>query len=63
MVPIRLALHLPIEIYLAAMNEKAPVNPEFFKPMKEGKFGDRVGQFLSELVTTAKTLRTQRNAG
>jgi NAD(P)H-dependent FMN reductase len=63
MLPIRPALHLPMEIYVAAMNEKAPVNPEFFKSMKEGMFGDRVGQFLSELMVMAKTLKTHRNVG
>jgi NAD(P)H-dependent FMN reductase len=34
--PIRNAIHIPVEVYLAVMNEKVPVNPELFKPLREG---------------------------
>jgi hypothetical protein len=60
MVPIRSALHLPVEVYLAVMNEKIPVNPELFKPMREGMMGDRVELFLNELIALAKTLQNTR---
>ena len=62
MVPIRLSLHLPGEIFLATMNEQAPLDPEIFRPMREGMFGDRVGKFLSELVVTGRMLKMQRKA-
>lgn len=58
MVPIRSALHVPIEVYLAVMNEKVPVNPELFKPMRQGIMGDRVEAFLKELLDMARTLQS-----
>jgi NAD(P)H-dependent FMN reductase len=60
MVPIRGALHLPIEVYLAVMNEKAPVNPDLFKPLREGVMGDRVGKFLDELTAMTRQLKSMR---
>lgn len=55
MVPIRNALHIPLAVYLAVMNEKTPVNPELFKPLRE-----RVEIFLNELILMAQTLKTTR---
>ena len=60
MVPIRSALHLPIEVYLAVMNEKIPVSPDFFKPMREGIMGDRVESFFNELIAMARQLHDTR---
>ena len=34
MAPIRAAVHVPVDIYMAIMNEEAPVNPERFKPVQ-----------------------------
>ena len=57
MVPIRSAIHIPTEVYLAVRNEKVPVNPELFKPLREGTRGDRVETFFNELINCAKTLK------
>lgn len=61
MVPIRLSLHIPSEIFLATLNEKAPLDPDTFRSLREGMFGDRVGKFLGELITTGNMLKMQRN--
>ncbi len=60
MIPIRMSLNIPLEIYLAVMNEKIPVNPELFKPMREGMMGDRVELFMNELIEMARTLQDAR---
>jgi NAD(P)H-dependent FMN reductase len=60
MVPIRLSLHIPSEIFLATQKEKAPLNPEIFRSLREGMFGDRVGNFLAELIATGNMLKMQR---
>lgn len=59
MVPIRNAIHIPVEIYMAVMNEKVPVNPELFKPVKEGRM-DRVEVFLNDLIWTTQALKRAR---
>jgi NAD(P)H-dependent FMN reductase len=60
MLPIRSAIHIPAEVYLAVMNEKVPVNPELFKPLREGMRGDRVEAFFTELTGLAGTLKAAR---
>jgi len=60
MVPIRNALHLPFEVYMAAMKEKAPVNPDLFNPLKQGFRGNLVEAFLQELIEMASTLKNGR---
>ncbi len=60
MVPIRNALHLPFEVYMAAMKEKAPVNPDLFTPLKQGFRGNLVEGFLQELIEMARTLQQSR---
>jgi NAD(P)H-dependent FMN reductase len=60
MLPIRSAIHLPVEVYLAVRNESVPVNPELFKPLREGVRGDRVETFFKELIKLAKTLKASR---
>jgi NAD(P)H-dependent FMN reductase len=57
MLPIRNAIHIPLEVYLAVMNEKLPVNPELFRPLRKGTRGDRLETFFSELIELAKTLQ------
>jgi len=60
MVPIRNAIHVPPEVYFPVMKEKVPVNPDFFKPLREGMRGDRVATFFNELITMANTLKAAR---
>ncbi|HLX12932.1 MAG TPA: NAD(P)H-dependent oxidoreductase [Bacteroidota bacterium] len=60
MVPIRTAVHIPVEIYISMMNEQAPVNPELFKPLREGMRGDRVKAFFDELIAAAGALKPSR---
>jgi NAD(P)H-dependent FMN reductase len=60
MLPIRHALHLPLEVYLATMREQVPVNPDLFKPLREGIFGDRVEGFFTELVDLAKIMKSAK---
>jgi NAD(P)H-dependent FMN reductase len=55
--PIRNAIHIPVEVYRAVVNEKVPVNPELFKPLREGMRGDRLEAFFNELINLAQTLK------
>ena len=57
MVPIRTAIHIPTEVYLAVRNEAVPVNPELFKPLREGMRGDLVEAFFNDLMNWAKRLK------
>lgn len=59
MVPIRNAIHIPTEVYMAVMNEKVPVNPELFKPLRVG-YMDRVEVFLNDLIWNTQTLKSAR---
>lgn len=59
MVPIRNAIHIPIEVYMAVMNEKIPVNPKLFKPLRVG-YMDRVEAFLNDLIWTTQALKSAR---
>lgn len=61
MVPIRNAIHIPAEVYMAVVNEKVPVNSELFKPLRTGR-SDRVEAFLNELIFFARMLKTSRDA-
>lgn len=58
MMPIRNAIHIPPIVYMAIMNEKVPVNPDLFKPIREPM--DRVKAFFDELVWAGKALRAAR---
>jgi len=60
MVPIRNAIHIPVELYLAIVGEKTPVNPDLFKPLREGLRGDRVTAFFDELLTLTNALKEVR---
>jgi len=53
MLPIRNALHIPGEVYMAVRNLPVPVNPDLFKPLREGMRGDRVEAFFNELMKKA----------
>ena len=58
MVPIRSAIHIPVDVYMAVMNEKVPVDPDLFKPLRDRL--DRIEVFLTELISMAKTLKVSR---
>lgn len=60
MVPLREAIHIPMEVYFAVMKETAPAAPELFKPLREGVFGDRVAMFLDKLIKRAHGTRGWR---
>ena len=60
MVPIRSAVHIPSDVYMAVAKEQAPVNPDHFRPLREGMRGDRVEAFFAELIGLAKTLKAAR---
>jgi NAD(P)H-dependent FMN reductase len=62
MIPIRNAIHIPSEVYLAVMNEQVPVNPELFSPLRKSMLGDRVETFLNELIWTTRAMKTAREA-
>jgi NAD(P)H-dependent FMN reductase len=58
--PIRSAIHVPLDIYLAAMKEPIPPNPAVFAPLKN-HFGDRVAMFFDDLLWAARALKTARS--
>ncbi len=58
--PIKSAIHIPVEVYMAVMNEKVPANPELFKPLREGMRGDRLEAFFNELIYLAQTLKAAK---
>ncbi len=60
MAPIRNAIHIPIEVFMAVMGEKSPVNPELFSPIRKGMMGDRVEAFFDDLLWWARALKTAR---
>ncbi len=60
MVPIRSAIHIPTEIYMAVMGRSLPVEPELFKPLREGRRGDIVETFFNELTGLAVALKPLR---
>jgi NAD(P)H-dependent FMN reductase len=60
--PIKDALHLPVDVYLAAMKEPVPPNPEVFAPLKKTFGVDRVALFLDNLLWAARALKTARAA-
>jgi NAD(P)H-dependent FMN reductase len=60
MAPIRNAIHIPVDIFMAAMMGKGPTGPEMFKSVREGMMGDRVQIFFDDLLRWAKALKTAR---
>jgi NAD(P)H-dependent FMN reductase len=61
MIPLQSAIHIPVELLMAVRAEKTPVNPELYKPLREGRVGDRVEKFFNELIEYAKLLKPARS--
>lgn len=61
MAPIRNAVHIPTDIFFAAMMGKGPNNPkEMFDRIHNGPMGDPVERFFNELLWWAKALKNAR---
>lgn len=58
MVPIRSAIHIPTQVFLAVREEKIPVSLELFQPLRTPV--DRVETFLNDLIWTTKALKSAR---
>ena len=58
--PIKSSIHLPFEVYMGAMKETVPVNPDIFKPIREGFGGDRVETFFTELIHLGHIFKSAR---
>jgi NAD(P)H-dependent FMN reductase len=58
--PIRAAIHIPTDIYLAARNQPVPPDPQVFEPLKKNPFGDRVAMFFADLLWAARALKDAR---
>jgi len=60
MVPTRNAIHIPVDIFFAAMMGKGPTEPEMFEPIRKGMMGDRVQIFFDDLLWWARALKVAR---
>lgn len=64
MAPIRNAVHIPVDIFFAAMMGKGPADPkEMFEPIRKSPMGDRVQIFFDDLLWWARALKAARLAG
>ncbi|MEK7118444.1 MAG: NADPH-dependent FMN reductase, partial [Patescibacteria group bacterium] len=55
MAPIRSAVHISWDMYMAVVKEKAPTDPKLFKPIEE-----RTQEMLAQLLWWAKALKAAR---
>lgn len=62
MFPIRNSIAVPAEVYMKTMGEKVPVDPELFAPIRNGRFGDHLGKFFSQLIWSARVLKVARES-
>lgn len=60
MVPIKRSIHMPFDVYLAAGQEKVPVNPQVFAPIVNGRTGNHLQMFIDNLLWMAKALKAAR---
>lgn len=60
MAPIRNAIHIPVDIFFAAMMGKGPSGPEMFEPMRKGPMGDPVERFFNDILWWARALKAAR---
>jgi NAD(P)H-dependent FMN reductase len=61
MAPIRNAIHIPVDIFFAAMMGEKPQGSEMFEPIRKGPAGDRLEIFFNDLLWWAKALKAARN--
>jgi len=59
MVPIKAAITIPREVFLATQKESIPINPDLFKSLREGRV-DRVEYFFNELIWMTKIMKRAR---
>lgn len=59
MYPIRSAVQIPSDVYMAVRNETLPVKPELFAPLRKGPV-DRIEAFFTDLIWTTKMLMSAR---
>ena len=60
MAPIRQAVHIPVDIFFAAMMGKGPQGSEMFDPIHKGPMGDPVERFFNDLLWWARALKLAR---
>ena len=61
MAPIRNAIHIPVDIFMAAMMGKGTLDPnEMFAPIRKSPMGDPVEKFFNDLLWWAKALKDAR---
>jgi NAD(P)H-dependent FMN reductase len=60
MTPIRNAIHIPVDIFFAAMMGKGMQGPEMFEPIRKGPLGDPVEIFFNDLLWWARVLKYGR---
>jgi NAD(P)H-dependent FMN reductase len=60
MAPIRNAIHIPVDIFFAAMMGKGVQGPEMFEPIRKGPMGDPVERFFNDLFWWARALKYGR---
>lgn len=59
--PIKAAIHIPTDVYLAVMKQQpVPPDPAVFDPLKTSPFGDRVAMFFGDLLWAAGALKEAR---
>jgi len=59
MYPIRSAVQIPFDVYMAVRGETLPVNPELFAPLRKGPV-DRIEAFFNDLIWATKALKSAR---
>jgi len=62
MAPIRNAIHIPVDIFLAAMMGKGPQGPEMFESIRKSPGGDKLQIFFDDLLWWARVLKQGRKA-
>ncbi len=60
MAPIKHAIHIPVDIFMAALMGTGPQGPEMFEPIRKGPMGDAVEKSFNDLLWWAKALKTAR---
>lgn len=62
LVPIKSSIHIPADIFMAAMMGTGPSGSALFAPLRDGPRGDRVQQFFDDLLWTARALKSARSS-